>query len=418
MKKKVLILLLFTILKVEAQSSTFSVVDSLFEKGRYKLALKKLKQIQLPSFLTNYKTAIIYESIDNYQQTAYFLEKALQFQDDEKAKIKLARAYQRLQQTHKAIKIYEEVVAKDPLNLVLKYQLGKLYLAKGNHKKAIPLFKKLIEQDVSNANYSYQLALAYAQKNDRDRMINSFIDTFKKDTTHLKAIAYLASSFHKLKDVDSTQLFVEKGLLLNKNHINLNKLKINQLYREEKYLESIPLLLNLDTIDKKDTYSISMLGRTYYNLDSLEQSKKYFKKLTRVDPENFKAFTHLGHIALKEKDYRTAWFSYQVATTRGKEKRDEEYYGLATMYYETNKPKQALVNFEKAYKENYKNYKALYQLATISDDYYKDKQIAYKYYKKYIETFEDKDQDMTNFIKKRIALIKEDYFMRGEKLDR
>ena len=172
MKKKVLILLLFTILKVEAQTSTFFVVDSLFEKGRYKLALKKLKQIQPPSFLTNYKTAVIYESIDNYQQTAYFLEKALKLQDDEKAKIKLARAYQRLQQTHKAIKIYEEVVAKDPLNLVLKYQLGKLYLAKGNHKNSIPLFKNLIEQDVSNANYSYQLALAYAQKNDRDRMIN------------------------------------------------------------------------------------------------------------------------------------------------------------------------------------------------------------------------------------------------------
>ncbi len=43
-KKKILIVFVFTILKVGAQTSTFSVADSLFEKGRYKLALKELKK--------------------------------------------------------------------------------------------------------------------------------------------------------------------------------------------------------------------------------------------------------------------------------------------------------------------------------------------------------------------------------------
>ncbi|QOD60440.1 tetratricopeptide repeat protein [Polaribacter haliotis] len=418
MKKKILIILLFiTILKVEAQSSTFSVVDSLFEKGRYQLALKELANMDA-SFSSNYKTATIYESIDNYKKTAEFLEKALEFQNDEQAKLKLAKAYQRLKKPNKSIKIYEEITSKDSLNLVLKYQLGKLYLITNNATKAKKLFKKLIKKDPTNAHYSYQLALAYAKGNDRDRMINSFIDTFEKDTTHLKAIAHLASSFQKLKEIDSTKLFVEKGLELDKNHINLNKLKINQLYREKKYKESIPLLLNLDTIDKKDTYSTSMLGRTYYNLDSLEKSKKYFKKLSILDRENYKAFTYLGHIAMKEKKYTGAQFYYRIATTRGKEKRDEEYFGLATMFYETKKPKDALINFEKAYKENTRNYRALYQLAKISDDYYKEKKIAYRHYIKYMDNFQDKDADMTNFIKRRIAEIKNDYFMRGEKLDR
>jgi hypothetical protein len=67
MKKKILIVLLFTILKVGAQTSTFSTSDSLFAKGRYKLALKKLDEKQ-PSFLSNYKKAVIYESIDNYKK--------------------------------------------------------------------------------------------------------------------------------------------------------------------------------------------------------------------------------------------------------------------------------------------------------------------------------------------------------------
>ena len=416
MKKSFLILLLFGFVKVGAQTSTFSIADSLFEKGRYKLALQELDKNN-PSFLSNFKKAVIYESIDNYKKTAEFLEKAIVFKDDEKVKLKLAKTYQRLKITNKAVKIYEEILAKDSLNLVLKYQLGKLYLNSKDADKAVRIFKYLIDNDALNANYSYQLALAFALKNDRDRMINSFIATYKKDTLHLKAIENLASSFKKLNDIDSTQLFVEKGLAIDKNHINLNRLKINQLFRDEKYKEIIPFLLNLDSIDKKDTYSMSMLGRTYYNLDSLEKAKAYFKKISRVDREDFKARTYLGHVALKEKDYKAATLNYMMATYIGKEKRDEEFYGLATVYYEKQEPQLAIKFFEKAYAENSGNYKALFQLAKLSDDYYKDKKMAYKLYNKYIRAFYDADEDMANFVKSRIKDVKQEYFMKGESLE-
>ena len=415
MKKKILIVLLFGILKVEAQTSTFSASDSLFAKGRYKLALKELEN-KPSSFLSNYKKAVIYESIDDYKKTAEFLEKAIVFKDDEKAKLKLAKMYQILKKSKKAVPIYEAILEKDSLNLILKYKLGKLYLITRNAEKAATTFKYLIRKDDINANYSYHLGLAYALKGKRDPMMNSFIDTFEKDTLHIKAITRLAKSFKKLKDVDSTQLFVNKGLAISPNDIDLNKLKINQLFREKKFLEAVPLLLNLDTIDKKDTYSKSMLGRTYYNLDSLDKAKKYFKKLSYMDKENYKARTYLGHIALKQKDYRAARMSYLMATFIGEEKRDEEYYGLATVFYETKKPKQAMRAFEEAFKENRRNYKALYQLAKLSDDYYKDKKIAYKHYVKYIETFYDKDEDMANFVRRRIKDIKKEYFLKGETL--
>ena len=416
MKKKILVLLLFVIIKVEAQTSTFSAIDSLFEKGRYQLALKELERIEAPSFLSNYKTALIYESIDNYKKTAEFLEKALIFREDYKAQLKLAKAYQRIKKTGKSIKIYEKLVEQDSLNLVLKYQLGKLYLLSRKSKKSIQTFKNLVLKDNKNAHYSYQLGLSYALKNDRDRMINSFLDTYRKDSTHLKAIVHLASSFNKLHEKDSTKLFVEKGLLLNENHINLNKIKINQLYRDKKYNETIPLLLNLDTIVRNDTYPTSMLGRSYYNLDSLKLAKKYFRKLWNLDKENYKSFTYRGHIAMKEKNYMSAKMNYRMATFIAKEKRDEEYYGLASVFYELKQPKDAILNFEKAWKENYNNYKALYQLAKLSDDYYKDKKIGYKYYIKYLDRFQGRDEVITQFVKKRVKEIKKEYFLKGENL--
>jgi tetratricopeptide (TPR) repeat protein len=194
MKKKILIVLLFTIFKVGAQTSTFFVVDSLFEKGRYQLALKELDAKQ-PSFLSNYKKAVIYESIDNYGQTLRYLEKALSFKENKKASLKLAKVYQRLRKPKVSIGIYENLLAKDSLNLVLAYQLGKLYLKTKNHQKSIAIFKSLIKKDSTNAHYSYQLGLSYAFAKERDCMINSFIDTYKKDTAHIRVLSKLALSF-------------------------------------------------------------------------------------------------------------------------------------------------------------------------------------------------------------------------------
>ena len=415
MKKKILIVLLFTMLKVGAQTSTFSVADILFEKGRYKLALKELEN-KPSSFLSNYKKAVIYESIDNYKKTVEFLEKAITIKDDKKAKLKLAKNYRRLKKSKKAILIYEEILLKDSLNLVLQYQLGKLYLITRNAEKGAAIFKYLIKMDATNANYSYHLGLAYTLKGQRNLMINSFIATFEKDTLHLKAITRLAKSFKKLKDIDSTQLFVDKGLVLSPNHFELNQLKINQLFKDKKYKETLPFLLNIDSLHKKDTYSINALGKVYYNLDSLEKSKKYFTKLSYIDKENYKANTYLGHIAMKEKDYKAAMINYMVATFKGQEDRDEEYYGLAMMYDETKKQKLAMKALEQAFNENKGNYRALYQLAKISDDYYKEKKIAYRHYNRYIERFYDSDEDIAAFVRSRIKEIKKEYFLRGETL--
>lgn len=417
MKSKILILLLFGILKVEAQTSTFFKVDSLFERGRYKLALSQLDKIEKSSFFSNYKTAVIYESIDNYAKTILFLEKALVYKKDYKAKLKLAKAYLKINKPSKTINMYESILTKDSLNLVLKYQLGKLYLMNKNAEKAISIFKGLIQKDSLNANYSYQLGLSFSLINDRDRMINSFLDTHSKDSTHLKSILRLASSFNKLNDKDSTQIFINKGLLIDSNHIALNKLNINQLYRDKKYQVAIVSLLKLDSVVKNDTYVASMLGRSYYNLDSLNKADEYFKKLYLIDKENYKSFTYRGHIASKEKKFKDAETLYRMATYIGKEKRDEEFYGLGIVNYELKKAKQALFYFDKAFKENIKNYKALYQLAKLSDDYYKDKKIAYKYYTKYLDRFIDKDLVITDFIKGRIKEIKMMYFMRGESLE-
>jgi len=419
MKKTFALLLLLVSFSLVSQTELpYKEIDSLILKGRYKEALYKLNSFD-NSLLKNTTIASIYYQLDKTKQAIVYYEKALEINDDYKTKVLIGKAYQKTKNYNKAIEIYEGIVKDDPQNLLIKYQLGKLYLSKRKAKKAIKTFEELYVVDKSNANYSYQKAIAFAMVNERNKMIDSFLEAFETDSTHVKSIYQLANSYYKLKDTDSTNIFLNKGLALESNHINLNKLIVNQSYRQKRYKETLKTLKKLDSLTPNQVFVINMFGRTYYNIGEYEKAKEYFEISKEFDRKNFKTYTYLGHIEMKLENYLKAQLNYRIATFIGKipDKRDEEYYGIGHANLKLKKPKEAIVMFGIAYKENKGNHKALFQLAQTSDDYYKEKKKAYEHYSQYISQFERMDPELTAFVKRRIKEIKKDYFLRGEKLE-
>lgn len=417
MKKKILIvLLLIGFLKVEAQTSTFKSIDNLINTGRYRKALTKLNKLPT-SFNVNVKIANIYTSIDNYKLASKHYEKALEFKNDYAIKVKLGKSYKKDKKLKKAISIFEEIIEKDDENLLMKYQLGKLYLQTKQPLKAKNIFKSLILKDKKNANYHYQLGVVYTMLKKRNLKIDSFLEAYKNDTEHIKAIHQLAIAYILLRDRDSSAIFMNRGLEVNSNHIELNKLKINSLYRKKDYLSAISLLEKIDTLKANEHYTQKMMGRALYKLKDYEEAEKYFKKALKIDRSDFKSYTYLGDINFDQKEYKNAMFNYMTATYIGKESRDVEYYQLARVYKELGKLKAEMRAYKNSYSENGRNFRALYQLANTTENYYEDKKIALKLYKNYMDRFEEKDSLLTNQVKSRIKEIKKYYFMKGDILE-
>ncbi|MFY0629928.1 MAG: tetratricopeptide repeat protein [Flavobacteriaceae bacterium] len=416
MKKIILLVVLIHTFSLESQNQeTFESIDSLILRGRYKVALTKLNSFE-DSFRKQNTIASIYYQLDKTKEAVKYYRKALDIKDDYKAKVQLGKSYQKLRIHSKTIDIYESILKTDPQNLLIKYQLGKLYLTKRRANVAIKTFEELCGIDKTNPNYAYQKGVAYAMKKDRNAMIDSFLEAYAIDSTHIKSIYQLANSYYKLKDKDSTSLFLEKGLQLEPYHINLNRLKVNETYRHKKYKVTLQLLEKLDTLTPGQLFVINMFGRTHYNLGNYEESKEYFDTSKSMDRTDFKILTYLGHIEMKLENYQRAMMNYSFATFLGKEKRDEEYYGMGHAHLKLKQPKRAIAMFDKAYKENRSNHKALYQLAKTSDDYFKDKKLVYKHYDQYVMQFEFMDKDLAAYAKRRMKEIKKDYFLRGEKI--
>ncbi|NVK52958.1 MAG: tetratricopeptide repeat protein [Flavobacteriaceae bacterium] len=417
MRNIYMLLLVCISLKVEAQTSTFSYVDSLLESGRYKQALTKLKQVDTLHYIVNYKIGNIYVSIDDYVNASLYYKKSLLYKDSKRVQKALAIAYNKTKQYKKAIQIYEQLSKLDSEDLLIQYRLGKLYFITNNLANASKVFSELTKRDPENPNYYYQLGLIAARKHDGNGMLDNFLRAYKSDTTHIKSIYQLAKTFGLIRKRDSSRLFTDRGLQLDSLHINLNKLKINSFFREKEYQKAISRLHLLDSILPNDLYVKKMLARSYYNIDSLDLAQKNFEIARNLDKEDFKILTYLGHIFKSKKEYQKAYFSYFRATLLGKKERSEEYYSMGVLQLEMKLPKRAILSFDKALKENRYKYKALYQKALTADSYYRDKKIAYKLYDEYILSFEEKDKDITTFVKKRMKEIKEMLFMKGKKVE-
>lgn len=417
MKEKILVVM-FCIAStfVEAQN-VISEVDSLWAIGRYQQALQKLKKVQPPTFWSSARTAGIYEALDYDKEAIAYYQKALALKDDYQTKVKLGKLYQRQKSYTDAIRVFEEIVGKDPKNLLITYKLGRLYLTTNNLSKAHTTFKELIKADPKNPNYHYYKGILYGRLKRRNLKINSFLEAYRVDDTHMKSILQLALAFTTLRDKDSANLFTNRGLQIEPNHISLNRLKINRYIRDKDYQKALELLHKIDTIVPNEHYTKKQLGKTYYHLNMLNEAGKAFEIATKLDPEDFKSHTYLGHIAMKQEQTRLAMGHYYTALFRGKKQRGEEYYGLGQVYFKMKKPKVALEMYEKAYQENRKNYKAVYQIATISDRLYKNKKVAYRHYKTYVNYFQNKDSLLTMYAQQRIKEIKKEYFIQGEVLD-
>lgn len=413
--KRILTILLFLIvvLKTEAQSSVFKVVDSLLLKGNYQNAFVILNE-QPPSIKIYDKTASIYQTIGDYNNAIKYYKKALEIQEKESVKVKLGNVYNAAGLTNKAVSIFENIIEKDSSNLLVLNNLGKLYLAKNKPKSAEKIYSFLKTKDSLNPSYPYQLAKSFQKQKKMLKMGQSYLDAYNIDPLHLKSIYELSKFFKELRYKDSTMLFIDKGLKIDSLNINFLQLKANELYFTKVFDETIPYLKKLDSLNFKSINIYEMYGMCFYNLENFEMAEMYFKKALTIDRQNPVIYYRLASLHYELENIKLAKLYLYQSLGYGKGDLYKQYYLRGIIAKDEKELKKAVENFEKSYSYNHKNHKALFELALASDIYFKDKKIALRHFQKFIEKFKSKDELMTNYSNQRIDEIKKQFFIEGE----
>lgn len=403
---KQIFIFLFIATTLQAQTR----VDSMLQTGNYLKAVEWLMK-QDESAEKNNKLAKIYYDIGSFNKAIYYYSKSEEITPNSLVKQKLAKTYKGKGDTKKAIQYYSVIIEKDSLNYLLLYKLGKLYAKIEQFNKANLLFDKLIEVDSNNASYLYQKALL--QTNIYERA-NLFLKVFKIDSLHTRSMFHLARFFKTIRDKDSARLFINKALAINPNNTKFLPLKINDLYRQKKYNLALHCALQLDSLSPNNLFAKQRIGLSYWKLKNYDKAKKYLRNAIRIDREEKNSYYYLGLIHKDLKDYKMAKLYFKQAIYHEKPDIDNEYYHLGIIAQQEENPTDAIKYFKKSFENNHRNYIALFELAVMSDLYYKDKSIALQYYKKYIERFLNKNKENDAYVRKRIKEIEETLFMKGE----
>lgn len=407
MKLTINILFLFITTSLQAQTK----VDSLLQSGNYIKAVECLKTHD-ESADKNNKLAKIYYEIGSFDKAISYYLKSEKIAPNSLVKQKLAKAYKNKGNTKKAIQYYSEIISKDSLNYLLLYQLGKLYVKTKQYKKAGVLFDKLIEVDPNNANFLYQKALLQTDIFER---ANLFFEVLKLDSLHTKSMFHLANFFRMIHDKDSARLFVNKALVINPNDTKFLPLKINDLYKQKKYKSALNKALQLDSLVVNDVFANQRIGLCYWKLKNYKKAKEYLHLASKYDREEKTTYYYMGLFYKDIKDYKRAKLFFKQAIYHDKPDIDNEYYNLGLIAQIEKKPKEAIKYFKKSFENNYKNYKALFELAIMSDLFYKDKSIALEWYKKYSDRFLKKNDEHSNYALQRIKEIEEKLFFTTDK---
>jgi len=417
--KKILIPLLFlvAVLKTEAQSSVFTVVDSLLIKGNYQKALILLEETKDKNPLVLEKTADIYQTIGNYNKAISFYSKALEIEPKSQLKIKLANVFSIIGYKDKAIDLYEDVFKKDSSNLLVAHNLGKLYLRELKPKSAEQLFRYLKNQDTLNPNYPYQLGKALGLQRKKLQMGQSYIDAFTIDTLHLNSIYEVAKFFKTINVRDTSRIFIEKGLKIDSTNINFLQLKANDQYFEKEFEEALVTLKMLETLKFRSINTYEMFGMSYFNLEKIDSAEIYFKKALKMDSKNPKILYRLATLEYQRENFKIARLLAMQSIMYSKPDHDKQYMLLGIMAKNEFNYKSAVNYFDEAVKNNSTNVDALFELAFAADSYYEDKKIALKYYERFIEIFESKNLKLSKYASERIKQLRKQLFMDGVIVD-
>ena len=292
--------------------------------------------------------------------------------------VQLASIYEQQQLIGRAIKYYTLLNKVMPDNPLFYRKNAKLYLTYGDKPKSFQLYSK-----------AHQLN--------------------PRDVLSLKGLAELALANRQPFLADS---LVGVALDLDSMNISINYLQAKVKYKQKNYAEVISVFDRIRGKVDLNSYYNKMLGYAYLQVDSVDLAISKLQ-LAIVDDNNpEKLHYYLATAYEKKGNIEGALEHHNIASESAISPDIDIYYrNIGRIALKEKRYKQAISAYQDAYKYD-QDPVVLYYLAAATDNYYKDKSIALRYYKKYLKSnhnhteYRDYAQQRVRYLKEKLHLQK------------
>lgn len=170
------------------------------------------------------------------------------------------------------------------------------------------LIKKLIEQEekISPEMKSIRLAYGLYGAKQWDQAIEMLQPLATQSATKAEATALLATILFEKNDFDAAKSQIDLCLAEKPQHVLANQLKARLAAKLGNHQEAISSLVQLLDRCPEMLSILDTLGHAYKNSNQLEEAKKTFQSIMKIDRTSNAAKSGLGEIAFIEGDFDLA----------------------------------------------------------------------------------------------------------------
>ncbi len=298
---------------------------------------------------------------------------------------RLAKSYEALGNTPKALTNYELAIAHSPNKTTPRFRYGKLLQISGRYRQADSIFTQLSTEYPTNASFLYQRGLIRERLNDTTA-IRFFSDALQIDPTHENARYKVARRAVEKRDFDKAQPIIEQGLKTDPNSIRFLTLAALSSYYSRNYHQALKHYEHLVSLNQSNEQLHENLGISYMRTNQFEEALEQFTILINTyDDKNPSWHYQVGKVFMSLKEYEKAIRHIELSIALQQVPLDTEFMTLATIYKRKGDNRQVFEMMKHAFSENPKDEMVAYQFAVAADNYFEDIETIIQYYETYLE---------------------------------
>jgi len=384
-----------------------------------------------------YYRAGMYMDTEEYELAVSDYKKVIELDPDiTYARIDLAQAYLKLNDTTEAISLYQQHIAISDYPEDAYLELGLIYQKKGYNDSTLLYYNKAIEANPDNNQAIYYLAYYYFNTKEYDEALkqaNKAIDGNQYDLNYrnLRRKVYIRLNKKDLAEeeyqyISSNDAYYfgdyaetakeaneegdyQKAIEYYTLAIEIKEYDI-ELYRARALVYFGLMKYDSALMDYKrvaeispDYYNYFMVAYTLDFLDSIKASIAYYDKSIELKSDYHFAYNNRGYEYFRLKKYKEAIKDYTISIDL-KSDYYLSYYNRGITYYTQKKYKKAIKDYDVAKDLTADNQNIIYDIA-LAYDKLKDKTDAIYYFNEYLKVAGTSDTVKTNYAIERVAKL-------------
>ncbi len=284
--------------------------------------------------------------------------------------------------------------------------LANIYEQEGNTAKSGKYYKLLCESFPDRALYHRKLAQQYARSGAVNSAFQEYAIAYRLNDKDVFTIIGLSEFLAKAKEYEKLDSILNAAVAYDSTNVRIKLQLASSKYRQQQYDSTCIVMRSLQGRIDFNQYYNKMYGYSLIQIDSLDDAIFYLEKSLQGDGNPEKAHYYLGIAYEKKDEHDNAKYHFRKAIEYAISKDIDLYHrNLAAIANSDNDDAEEIKHLKKVY-EYEPTGRNLFQLARAADEYYADKNIAKRYYQKYLKLTEQETQ-LSTYARDRVAAIKE-----------